>query len=73
MTEVLENLKYSFYSKYGMGDIVYLKTDDENKPRIITGIHFIPNGVNYRLTYQMGESYHFELEFSYEKNQFMGL
>lgn len=74
MREVLENLKYSFYSKYGMGEIVYLKTDDDNRPRIITKVNFNVNGnIWYCLAYKESESWHYDIEISTEKNQFMCL
>lgn len=53
---------------YKCGDFVYLKTDPEQNPRIVTGILIRPNVVLYMLALGSNESSHFECEISQEKN-----
>ena len=36
-------------SQYDLGDIVYLKTDTDQKPRMVTAICFEVSGIEYRL------------------------
>lgn len=55
-------------SACNLGDIVYLKTDKEQLPRIITGIIIRPSGCGYYLSCGVGESLHYDFEFSYEEN-----
>jgi hypothetical protein len=51
-----------------IGDIVYLKTDCEQLPRIVTGIFIRPIGIIYYLTYCTNETNHYGIEISVEKN-----
>lgn len=53
---------------YECGDFVYLKSDPEQNPRIVTGILIRPNVVLYMLALGSNESSHFECEISQEKN-----
>lgn len=55
-------------SSCNLGDIVYLKTDKDQLPRIITGIIVRPTGCGYYLSSGTGESLHYDFEFSYEEN-----
>lgn len=47
---------------YGNGQIVFLKTDQEQTPRMVTGIHFYPSGVVYTLSLGPANSDHYEVE-----------
>ena len=53
---------------YQVGDIVYLKTDPEQRERIVTGVLFRPVGVSYDLAFGSQSSWHFEIEIASEKN-----
>ena len=57
-----------FKSKYGIGELVYLKTDLEQLERLITGVKFNANGIVYTLQQGVYESTHYEIEISYEKD-----
>lgn len=47
-------------------DIVYLKTDSESKPRIITKYEVSKNSIVYYLMVSDEGSWHFEFEFTKE-------
>lgn len=53
-------------SKYEIGQEVYLKTDTEQRKRIITGICIRPGSVQYDLTCGNSGSWHYEFEISQE-------
>lgn len=54
---------------YKFGQIVYLKTDTNQSPRIITGFSLRPNrSVMYYLGQGNQESVHFSIEISEEKD-----
>lgn len=56
-------------TKYDIGDIVYLKTDPEQLPMIITGITIRENQVtSYHLSYGVEDSWHWDVEISKERN-----
>lgn len=55
-----------YESKYEIGQFVYLRTDKDQQERLVTGIIFRPNGVQYDLS--PGASWYYELEISEEKN-----
>lgn len=57
-----------FETKYEFGQILYLKTDKEQLPRMFVGIQFSPEGVLYKLAHIETESWHYEMEFSKEQN-----
>lgn len=54
-------------SKFNVGDIVYLRTDTEQKERIVTGVQLNPNGLIYRLVCEVTETWHYDFEISPEK------
>ena len=59
---VIENL-------YGFGDLVYLKTDEDQKQRMVTGFRVCPSGVLiYYLSYGASVSEHYEFEIIEEVN-----
>lgn len=55
-------------NKFNFGDTVYLKTDTDQKPRIVTGFSVRPQGLLYQLTQGTYEVAHYEFEITAEKN-----
>jgi hypothetical protein len=52
---------------YEFGDMVYLKTDDDVRQRVITAVKILPNSsVIYELTCGTQISHHYEFEFTTE-------
>lgn len=51
-----------FKSEFGIGEIVYLKTDLEQLERLITCVNFRPSGVLYTLQQGTNETIHYEIE-----------
>lgn len=52
-------------SKFDIGQIVYLRTDSEQSPRMVTKIGYSPNGlISYQLACGVDDTCHFELEMS---------
>lgn len=59
---------------YGLGDIVYLATDIEQKPRMIVSVQLcIDGGIQYELRSGVEDSYHFEQEVTPDRNMNMVL
>lgn len=55
-------------NKFDIGQIVYLKTDEDQLPRIITGLTIRGNNVLvYCLSSGTSESWHYDFEISEEK------
>lgn len=56
-------------NKYDFGQIVYLKTDKEQKPRIVTRITIGPSMyLLYELSSEINTSPHYEMEISPDKD-----
>jgi len=55
-------------SKFNLGETVYLITDEDQKPRIVTGINVTLSGLRYNLVNGVTDTYHYEIEISSEKN-----
>ena len=56
-------------NKYEVGDTVYLKTDKEQKARLVTGILVkSSNYLNYELSCGSESSWHVDFEISAEAN-----
>ena len=55
-------------NKYNIGETVYLVTDEDQKPRIVTCINVTVTGIRYNLVNGVTDTYHYELEMSAEKN-----
>lgn len=55
-------------NKYDVGDIVYLKTDQEQLPRMVYCFIVYRNEIIYRLAAGTTTSEHYEFEISYTKN-----
>jgi hypothetical protein len=54
---------------FEFGDIVYLKTDTEQLPRIVIGIKMSAGGgILYELSQDCAYDYHYEIEISTEPN-----
>lgn len=54
---------------YEFGQEVYLKTDTEQKVRIVTGMLIRPNGcISYELSCGTETRWHYDFEISTEKN-----
>lgn len=55
---------------FAMGEVVYLKTDPDQLPRIVTGIDIRPGGSagwRYQLGGGVSDSYHYAMEITREK------
>lgn len=55
-------------NKYNIGDMVYLKTDNEQSERMITAIQINPGNLLYRLNCGTTETWHYEFEINKEKD-----
>lgn len=55
-------------TKFDLGQIVFIKTDKEQQPRMIIGITVRPTGLLYELNFGSNSSWHFEIEISDEKD-----
>ena len=55
-------------NKYNFGDIVYLKTDKEQLPRMVVRFSVYPERVSYCIASGTLESWHDSFELSYEKD-----
>lgn len=55
-------------NSYNIGEEVYLKTDEEQLVRIITGIQVRDSGLLYALSLSTVETWHYDFEISKEKN-----
>ena len=68
MTDIKEKLKDEpgmlIYSKYNWGDVVYLKSDPDQKEHHIKGMCLRPGG---EITYELGADWYYEFEFTTEK------
>lgn len=60
-------------NKFNLGDTLYLKTDTEQSPRLLTGINVSPSGILYSLSRGTEETKHYDIEISTEINQEMKL
>lgn len=54
-------------TKFNIGDFVYIITDEDNIRGIITALSVMPNGITYRVSRGVEESYHYDFELSEEK------
>jgi hypothetical protein len=59
-------------NKYGFSQEVYLKTDIDQKVRIVTGMLIRPNGcISYELSCGTDSRWHYDFEISTEKDVVM--
>lgn len=59
--------------KYKVGEIVYLKTDEEQKIRMVTGVLIRNNCYIYYLTNCTQETTHYDFEISSNVNELIKL
>lgn len=55
-------------NKFEIGQMVYLKTDTDQYPRLVVRITISFIGITYGLAFGQGESMHFEIEISEQKD-----
>jgi hypothetical protein len=55
-------------SKYNFFELVYLKTDCDQRQRMVTRLNVNPNGITYELTCGTQTSWHYEEEIAEEKD-----
>lgn len=55
-------------NKFNIGDFVYLKTDVDQKQRVITGINVRATGILYDVCQGSTSSWHYDFEMSEEKD-----
>lgn len=60
-------------NKYDLGDLVYIKTDVDQRARLVTGITLRPFGMVYELSLSENTSNHFDFEMSSEKDFILSL
>ena len=53
---------------FNIGETVYLKTDNDQKERVVTGIQISPLGLLYRLVNGTTETWHYNMEINRERN-----
>lgn len=51
-------------TKYDFGDTVYLKTDGDQSPRMVTGVILSPGQVMYELSQGVSNSRYYDFEIS---------
>lgn len=67
MGKIREREYIKIISDYTVGDMVYLKTDDDQLMRIITAICVRENGVSYELSCGSQAGWHYACEMSFDK------
>jgi hypothetical protein len=55
-------------SKYNIGQIIFLKTDPEQKERMLTQISITSEGMRYCLSCGTSDSWHYEIEILAERD-----
>lgn len=60
-------------NKFEIGQTVYLKTDSEQYPRIVTRLSVTANGITYSISSGVIESWHYDFEISEEKDVLINL
>jgi hypothetical protein len=58
-------------NKFDIKQIVYLVTDEDQKPRIVTRLNITLDSYTYELTHGANTSWHYEFEISAGKNVMM--
>ena len=56
-------------NKYNLKQVVYLKTDTEQLPRIVTSIQVNSYDLLYRVACGTEETYHYDFEITDERNE----
>ena len=65
---LLANIFSDYKIPFKIGDIVYLKTDPEQRERLVTGYYIRETSVTYLLSYETIESTHYDFEISKDKD-----
>jgi len=68
MSRKLTNLMHFVELKFNAKESVYLRTDVEQLPRMVTGVLMRPSGILYELAQGDTLSYHQDFEISREEN-----
>ena len=55
-------------NKFNIGQIVYLKTDPEQRERLVTAIVIRGYGILYSVSFETDESTHYDFEIASEKD-----
>lgn len=55
-------------TKYSIGDIVFLITDIDQYPRMVTRLEIRPGSTMYCLVFGNTESWHYDIEIQIEKD-----
>ena len=55
-------------NKFNIGDVVYLRTDSDQKERLVTGFYVRHLSLTYGLGAGADESWHYDFEISVEKD-----
>lgn len=56
-------------NEFEIGQVIYLKTDPDQNPRIVTSFRIYKGGeILYSLNFATSESYHYSFEISTEKD-----
>jgi hypothetical protein len=58
----------TFTTDIDLGEIVYLITDKEQLPRMVTAVEFSINGATYKLSQCTSDSYHYRAEIAKEQD-----
>lgn len=58
-------MKFSSDVKFKFGDFVYLKTDPDKEPRIVTCMQFTISSVLYGVNYMETMSFHYDFEIDF--------
>ena len=53
---------------FNLGDLVFLKTDPDQKQRMITKISITPDGIYYNLNCGVEESPHYSIEITSDRD-----
>ena len=55
-------------NKFNIGDEVYLKTDTDQKGRIVTGLYVRELSISYLLSHETTESSHYDFEITSDRD-----
>lgn len=55
-------------NKFNIAETVYLKTDQEQKPRLVTGLTVRQSEISYALSCGESETHHYDFEITIEKD-----
>ena len=58
---------------FEIGEIAFLRTDIDQRERLVTGVLIRPGGVMYELSYGSENSYHYDFEISKKRDTLKSL